>query len=285
LGSVYETEHRYPEAEQQYLRALKIQEIVLGPNSREVGFTLHGLGQAYQAAGDTSKATEYLNRAQEIAQRSSAPGDDSRAGILVDLGEAAQNAERYAEAESLYKQAIDVYENTVGPEHPDLTRALLYLGCLYRDEEQFDMTKAGPLLERALAIREKALGPDHPSTASALTNLSLLDFYEHKFGEAERFAQRALPIQEKAYGLESLEVSTTLNRLGLAERDLQKFPQAETALKRALAIREKILPSGHLWIAVSLENLASVYLEQGEPGKAAPLIRRAQAIRSLSSAG
>ncbi len=99
LGSVYEMENRYADAKQQYLRALEIQEKVLGPNSREVGFTLHGLGQAYQAAGDTSKATEYLNRAQEIAQRFSAPGDDSCAGILVDLGEAAQNAEKYAEAE------------------------------------------------------------------------------------------------------------------------------------------------------------------------------------------
>ena len=221
LGGVYAMENRYREAKQQYLKALEIQEKVSGPNSREVGRTLQGLAQAYQAEGATSKTAELLNRAQEIAQRSSAPGDNSRAGISIDLGEAAQNVGKYAEAESLYKQAIDTYEKTVGPEHPDLARALISLGCLYRDEEQFDITKADPLLERALAIREKALGPNHPSTASALSNLSLLDFYEHKFGEAERFAERALPIEEKAYGLDSLEVSTTLNRLGLAERDLK----------------------------------------------------------------
>jgi len=284
LGGVYVMENRYREAEQQYLKALEIQEKVFGPNSQEVGFTLHGLGQAYQALGDASKATEYLNRAQGIAERSSAQGDDSRAGILVDLGEAAQNGGKYAQAESLYKQAIDAYEKTVGPERLGLARGLVYLGCLYPDEEQFDITRANPLLERALAIREKALGPDHPSTASTLSELSLLDFYEHKFGEAERFAERALPIQEKAYGLENLEVSTTLNRLGLAQRDLKKFIQAETSLKRALTIREKNLPSNHLWIAVSLENLASVYLAQGEYGKAAPLIERARAIRSHSSA-
>jgi tetratricopeptide (TPR) repeat protein len=285
LGGVYAMEHRCGEAKQQYLKALEIQEKVSGPSSREVGFTLQGLGELYQSEGETSKATELLNRAQEIAQRASKPGDDSGAGILVDRGEAAQNEEKYEEAESLYKQAIDVYERTFGPEHPGLARALVYLGCLYRDEEQFDITKAGPLLERALAIREKALGPDHASTANTLSDLSLLNFYQHKFGEAEGFAERALPIQEKAYGLESLEVSTTLNRLGLAERDLKKFSRAESSLKRALTIREKNLPSNHPWIAVSLDNLASVYVAQGEYRKAAPLIRQAQAIRSHSSVG
>lgn len=285
LGGVYAMENRYGMAKEQYLKALEIQEKVSGPNSREVGRALQGLGQAYQAEGNTLKAAQLLNRAQEITRRTPASGDDSRTDILVDLGEAAQDQGKYTKAESLYKEAIAIYEKTGGPERPDLARALVYLGCLYRDEEQFDITRAGPLLERALAIREKTLGADHPTTASTLSNLSLLDFYQHKFGEAERFAERALPIEEKAYGPESLEVSTTLNRLGLAERDLKKFAPAETALKRALTIREKNLPSNHQWIAVSLENLASVYLAQGEYGKAAALIKRAQAIRLHSSAG
>src|SRR5690242_13596326 len=89
---------------------------------------------------------ELLNRAQGVAQSSSAPGDNSRAGISVDLGEAAQGAGKYVEAESHYIQAIRIYEKTVGPESPELARALLYLGCLYRDEEQFDITKAARFL-------------------------------------------------------------------------------------------------------------------------------------------
>jgi len=285
LGGVYAAENRYGEAKQQYLKALQMQETVSGPNSREVGRTLQDLGKAYQAEGDTSKAAESLNRAREIARRLSASGDDSGAELTVALGEAAQSSGKYAQAESLYKQAIDIYEKTDGPDHPHLAQALVNLGCLYRDQQQFDITRARPLLERALAIREKALGPDHPSTASTLSQLSLLDFFEHKFGEAERFARRALPVQEKADGPDSLEVSTTLNRLGLADRELKKYAQAETSLRRALAIREKNLPPNHPSIALSLDNLASVYSAQGETGKALPLIERAQAIRSHSSGG
>ena len=285
LGGVYAAENRNREAKQQYLKALEIQEKLSGPNSREVGRTLLGLGQAYQAEGETSKAAESQNRAHEIAQRLSASGDDSGVELIAALGEATQNEGNFAQAEALYKQTIGIYEKTAGPEDPHLAGALVSLGCLYRDQQQFDITKARPLLERALAIREKTLGPDHPNTASILSSLSLLDFYEHRFGEAERFAERALPIQERAYGLDSFDVSTTLNRLGLAERDLKKYAQAETTLRRALAIREKNLPPNHRLIALSLDNLASVYLAQGETAKAAPLIERAQAIRSRSSSG
>ena len=284
LGGVYAFQHRYPDAKQQYLKALEIQE-KLAPNSREVAHTLQGLGEAYQGEGDTLNATASFKRAQEITEHSAAPGDDSRASALLGLGEAAENQGKYAQAESLYKQALDIAEKTNGPEHPDVALALGYLGCLYRDQQQFDITKADPLLKKALAIREKAYGADHPFTARTLSDLSLLNFYERKLAEAERFAERALSIQEKAFGPENLEVSTTLNRLGLAERDLRKMAAAETALKKALAIREKNLAPNHVWIAISLENLASVYVAQGETAKAAPLIRRAQEIRSHTSAG
>ena len=90
--------------------------------------------------------------------------------------------------------------------------ALEYLGCLYRDQEQFGISKARPLFERALAIREKAFEKEHASTADTLSDLSLLEFFERNPGEAERLAERALSIQEKAYGSDSLSVSTTLNR-------------------------------------------------------------------------
>ena len=284
LGGVYRLENQYSQAIEFYQKAQSLQEKLLGPNGLEVSHTLRGLGEVYQAEGQFARAAEFLNRAERIAQSSAGPRDNSRAAALLSRGEAAEDSGRYAQAESLYEQAIEVDGKTVGPEDPDFALALIYLGCLYRDQQQFDISQADPLLERALAIREKALGPEHPLTGSVLSDLALTKFYEHKFEEAERFAERALPIQEKGYGLESLEVSTTLNRLGLAQRDLHELPQAETSLRRALAIREKDLLPDHQWIAISLGNLASVYMAQGESAKAAPLIERARTIRAHSSA-
>jgi tetratricopeptide (TPR) repeat protein len=284
LGTAYGREDRYPEARQQYLEALKIQEKLFGARSPEAGQAREILGEAYLAEGDLSKATSFLNQAQDILRDVSTPGNYSRVEILLDFGEVAEKEGNYTKAEELYTQAIRTAEETAGPEHSEVARALSHLGDLYRDQQQFDITKADPVLERALAINERALGAEHSSTASVYSDLSLLRFYERRPQEAKHFAEQALPIQEKIYGSESLPVSLTLNRLGLAQRDLQEFAQAEASLERALAIREKNLPPDHPWLATSLNNLASAYLVAGQPEKAEPLVKRAEAIRSHSPA-
>jgi tetratricopeptide (TPR) repeat protein len=284
LGFIRLMQGRYPEAEQLLNRSVE----ALAPDSapwaqRDLANAFYRLGGVYANENRYPEAKQQYLKAMKIQEKLSGPKSREVAHTLRGLADVYQDEGKYAESESFYKQAIHIYEGAVGPEDPDLADALDYLGCLYRDQQQFDIAKARPLLERALAIREKALGVDHPSTANTLSDLSLLEFYEHRYGEAERFAERALPIQEKAYGSESLTVSTTLNRLGLVQRDLKKLAQAESSLKRALTIREKNLPPNHTWISISLDNLASVYLAEGNSARAATLIKRAQAIRSHSS--
>jgi tetratricopeptide (TPR) repeat protein len=73
-----------------------------------------------------------------------------------------------------YKQAIAGFEKTDGPDSPGVAAALDNLGQLYRDQEQFNLAQAEPLLQRALAIREKIFGSGHPDTALTLSNLALL---------------------------------------------------------------------------------------------------------------
>ena len=285
LGFIRLMQGRYPEAEQLLNRSV---EALSSDHTRwaqtDLANAFYRLGGVYAMEGRYPDARQQFLKALEIQKKLLGPNSLEVSHTLEGLGDAAQNQGDYARAESLYKQAIAIDERTVGPEDPEFARALVYLGCLYRDQPQFQIAKADPLLERALAIRQKTLGPDHPSTAGTLSDLSLLRFYEQRFPEAESLAERALPIEEKAYGLESLEVSTTLNRLGLAQRDLKKLAQAEASFKKALTIRGKNLPPNHPWIAVTLDNLASVYLAQGNLEKARTLIKRARAIRSHDSA-
>ena len=281
LAEVYRHERREPDAAEQYQEAATMYEKVEGADSLDVAHALSGLSLAEEAQGNTAKARQLLKRAQSIEQHLSVPGSLPDGTDLNNLGLIADREGKYSEAESYYKQSIEANEKALGPTHPVLAVSLSNLGLLYRDQEQFDIKLAEPLLTRALSIREKRLGPEHPDTAKTISDLSLLYFYEKQFKTAEQYAERALPIQERAFGREGLEVAITLNRLGLAQRDLGKFPEAEAHLKRALAIREKDpAPDHHKWIALGLENLASVYSAQGQNEKAAPLIQRAREIHA-----
>ena len=77
---------------------------------------------------------------------------------------------KYAEAEPLALQALEVSLKKNGPDHPDTATSLNNLAELYRTQAKYDL--AEPLYERALAIYEKVLGPDHPSTIQTRENLA-----------------------------------------------------------------------------------------------------------------
>ena len=106
-----------------------------------------------------------------------------------------QGQGRYAEAESLYKQSLVIFEKALGPEHPDVAQSLNNLGELYRAQGKY--SKAEPLYKRSLAIWEKALGPEHPNMAQGLENYAALLRKTNREAEATRMEARAKAIRAK----------------------------------------------------------------------------------------
>ena len=78
-----------------------------------------------------------------------------------------------AKAEPLLKQALQINEKALGPEHPDTASCLDSLAQLYH--HLGDYAKAEPLYQRALGIFDKTLGLNHPRTAISLSNLTILE--------------------------------------------------------------------------------------------------------------
>jgi tetratricopeptide (TPR) repeat protein len=129
--------------------------------------------------------------APTFAQRDEAATLNARGNELYQAG-------KYAEAEPLYKRALEIREKALGPDHPDVAQSLNGLAELYRAQGRY--AEAEPLFKRALAIFEKALGPDHPDVAQSLNGLAELYRAQGRSAEAEPFFKRALAIFEKALG-------------------------------------------------------------------------------------
>jgi len=79
---------------------------------------------------------------------------------------------RYDRAVVVAKKALQIAEQTVGPNHPSMATSLNNLATLYYSQGQY--AQAEPLYKRSLAIDEKALGPNHPNVATDLNNLAAL---------------------------------------------------------------------------------------------------------------
>ena len=99
-----------------------------------------------------------------------------------------RRAGKYDRAVVVAQKALQVAEQNVGPDHPDVATSLNNLALLYKTQR--DYAKAEPLYKRSLAIREKALGPDHPSVATSLNNLALLYDTQGEYAKAEPLYKR-----------------------------------------------------------------------------------------------
>jgi len=147
---------------------------------------------------------------------------------------------RYAEAEPLFRKAISILEQQVGPEHLDVAQSLNNLATLYKDWGK--LAEAELIYQRALAIRKEQLGPNHPLVAQSLNNLGNPYLEQGKYTEAEPLFLRSLEIFEQQVEPEHPDhIAYPLNGLGNLYREQGKYTKAEPAYQRALAIREEQL--------------------------------------------
>jgi tetratricopeptide (TPR) repeat protein len=182
----------------------------------------------------------------------------------------------FKQAASLFRDALAIREETLGPEHPDTAQSLNNLGLLL--QAQGDLAGARPLLERGLAIREKVLGPEHPDTARSLHNFARLLQTQGDLTEARPLLERALEIREKVLGPEHPDTARSLNNFAQLLQSQGDLTGARPPLERALEIREKVLGPEHSDTAGSLNNLALLLQAQGDLAGARPLYERALAI-------
>jgi tetratricopeptide (TPR) repeat protein len=129
-----------------------------------------------------------------------------QAGALHDSG-------RYAEAEPLYRRALERRERTLGREHPDTLRSVNNLAINYLDQGRY--SEAEPLLRRALESNERTLGREHPVTLLSVNNLAVVYQSQGRDAEAEPLLRRALETRERTLGREHPDTLFSVNNLAL----------------------------------------------------------------------
>lgn len=199
------------------------------------------------------------------------------ARLLSQTGKILSDQAEYEEAEPLLQRALLIYEQILGPEHPDTVKSLNNLAQLYQTQSRYE--EAEVLWQRALSIHKHLWGPDHPDTALALSHLALLYQHQGRYQEAEPILVQALNIIESALGTEHSNVATPLHSLARLYHFQGRYSEAEPLYKHTLAIQSNTIGAEHLDTAVTLNNLARLYHVLGRLHDAETLFLRALAIQ------
>lgn len=204
----------------------------------------------------------------------SAPGTDLATADLW-LADALKGQSRLAEAEALYRQALELRRRLVGPETADTAAAMESLALGLMAEGKYNEAEA--LMRQALAIDERTPGSQSAGLARAENDLGRILRVAGRYAEAEPHFRRGLEIREKVLGADDPDTATSLNNLGLMLWSEGRLAEAEQLLRRALAIREKTLGPDDAATALAVGGLALVVHDEGRLKEAEPLYRRALA--------
>jgi tetratricopeptide (TPR) repeat protein len=160
------------------------------------------------------------------------------AAILNHLGELYFALNNYSEAEHYYKQALTIYQNTLGPEDPEVATDFSNLGEIYYSQGKYQ--DAQPAYQRAMNIDEKA-GKSSSQLARDLAGLAGVYYHQEKYHEAEPLYRRALEIDETALGRDSLNVAGIERGLAAVLEKLNRPKEANAFIRRAKKIEYKNL--------------------------------------------
>jgi tetratricopeptide (TPR) repeat protein len=278
LGTTYERQERYSDAERLYLRALRTAErAARAPDVDSFhAQVLDSLAGLYRVQGRYTDAEPLYQRAIALAEEALGPADIQLSQLLNNLAVLYKYTARFGEASELYQRALSITTKALGRNHPEVAAIYHNLGGLEHARGQF--AQGEPFARRSVRIRERALGANHPDVAADVAALAALLDGQQKYSEAERLYQRALAIAERAYGRNHLDVAVTLNNLAALYQAQGIAGKSEPLYRRALAIKEKVLGPDHPDVAMTLNNLGVFYKALGKIAAARPCYERALAI-------
>jgi tetratricopeptide (TPR) repeat protein len=186
-----------------------------------------------------------------------------------DLNEASQLSDQakylasqrcYEEAIPLQEQALTIFRNYLGEEHPTVAFAYNNLAILYDFQGQYKQAEA--TFQKALDLFRKLFGEESPNVASSLNNLAVVYNAQGRSEDAESHYKKALSLYNKISPREHSEIASCLNNLAVLYDSQGRHTEAELLYKEALVLERNIYGSEDPRIAMHLNNLGGMYASQ-----------------------
>ncbi|WP_354538611.1 tetratricopeptide repeat protein [Roseovarius sp. MBR-6] len=241
-GEVAEAELRWLDAAQHYAKAARlVPEFDNIFKAREYAWRAGQLDTAHRHGADLLALARNEGTQEQIATAL------NEHALTLD----AQG--RYAEAEALYREALEIDRATVGEGHRDFASGLNNLAGVVRLQDRYE--EAERLLRKALKIDRATLGDRHPEYAIHLNNLANVVRALGRFEQAETLYREALEIARATVGEAHPAYAIDLTNLGSLLGETGRVAEGRAMLEQARAIFRATLPPDHPHITEAKRRL------------------------------
>ena len=270
---------RFEEAEDLYRRALSMRRaLARGRDDKDVADSMNHLAACLTRMRRTKEAEPLQREVREIRRRLFGEGSEEYAAAVNNLATLAYELGSYAEAESLYREALARLRELRGDDkkHRFIARSLSNIaGCMVA---QGRLEGVEPLLLEAADISTQVIGPDSPEATRARLDLALLRLAQGRAADAEKEARRVVESRTIQLGerhQDTIDARIILGRaLMLDGRMLDAQRELEAGLQGRLAAQPPI----ELFIAEAQLALGVCYAAMNRVEDASPLLSRAVGV-------
>ncbi len=183
----------------------------------------------------------------------------------------------YEKAQQAGERALELREQALGPDNPEVAMVLTLLGRIADGEN--DYARGAALFQTALAIDEKALGKDDLAVAEVLDGQARNFTATAKYPEAEEAGKRALQIREAKLRQNDFLVAESLKTLANLYGEKSEFAKAESVASRALEITIHTYGPEDVRTADAESMLGRVEIRQSNFSRGEELLTHASKIK------
>ena len=265
LGARLFQKGRYAECIAANRRAFALMSACFGSAHPLIADVLSNLGKVHLLVGDRAEANDCFGKALTIRQKNpESISSQEVASSLSDLASVSFQSGDLARALSYGKQALEILERTVGPNHPETASQLRQLADLKLSLG--DLEGAFNFGNRAAEYYHATMDVpniDHALFCDTLGRM-MAEFGGDLIPKAPALFRRAAKIYLELKGPECPERVKTLSSLSGIEVKLGHLEDAKVLQQEILAFRQRTLEPEHPDLARSLGTLGAILLIQGD---------------------
>jgi serine/threonine-protein kinase len=206
LGIISTNQGLYERAHKHFKLALELRK-KLPPKDADLAETLTGLGNLALYEQHYKQALDYFTTAKKTCDEVNGPDTADTANILNDMGQAFQFLGQYTEADSSYRQALDIRRSKLSATDPAIASSQMCMAALAFKKR--DYVTSEKLFRDALAIDSKAFGTDNLVVSQIYFSLGILYQQQKKNEQAAEYYQKALEIQKQKLEPSSPKIAHT----------------------------------------------------------------------------
>jgi len=210
------------------------------------------IGNVYLSLSLYEEGQAMIERALALRRALPEPSDSAIAATLYDLGLAQQRRARYAEADSSYREALEIRQRIFGEDHPQVLHSLSSVGWVLHAQGSY--AAAESLYVHVLAGHRASPDATADDLARAWYDLGSAKHMDGRLDEAGAHFREAIAALEADTIVDELAVASIKNDLAVLLKNSLEYDAAAPLYLDVLDIRRRYLGETHSLFAQSLNN-------------------------------